>query len=117
MMKADRCMCYLPAFLNCRFVCCYELLSSHASKASVGSVVAASSIWLTIVLVESRIVWLFWSAYFHWALVGWSWKGHRLVYSIASKWRALDRVLSVDVVYVSIVAPADRAIEVGSVLI
>ena len=110
-------MCYLPAFLNCRFVCCYELLSCHASKASVGSVVAASPIWLAIVLVESRIVWLFWSAYFHRALVSRSRKCHRLVCSIASEWRALDWILSVDVVYVSIVAPADRTIEVRSVLI
>ena len=110
-------MCYLPAFLNCRFVCYCELLSSHASKTSVGSVGAACSIWLTIVLVESRIVWLLWSAYFHWALVSRSRKGHRLVCSIASEWRTLDRVLSVDVVYVSIVAPADRMVEVRSILI
>ena len=116
-MKADR----LRGVPTCLFLLSFCLLlwilSSHASKASVWSVSAACSVWLAMILVVSRVVWLVWAACFHWALVSWCRESHRFVCSIATEWAFLAWVLSVDVVYVSILAPADWTVEVWSILV
>ena len=90
-------------------------LSSHGTK---------GTLWLFF--LSHHISWVSFDGNVHWSLVVHEWKSyravnlrHRLGYSVVSAWNYSwsNRVLSVDIVYVCALFPADWTVEVACLLV